>query len=480
MTDISSIEEVFCVLAKFEKATNAKINVDKTDGLWVGSWKSRQDKPMGIKWVNTMVNNLGVFLGNSRQDAEVRGFEEVKEKIKNKLNYWNGKGITIKGKIRVINTFIFHKLWYICEAQDIPTNIKNEIKQLIASFIWGSSYHQRSIQGLEADYNEGGLRLGNIDKKINALRVKWLSYLTNLDTSYIEFFLANELISENISKIGMDLLKGYTEKYTNSIRNKFYKKAILAWRKLKITFSPSSHVLIKNLWIYENILLQDDDGRVYKPPANSSFIRRRRDMPYYFENLPFPIINRYHVDADFIRNINTSFSNIQWSDEDFYYLEKDGDKINIMNLTFKDFYWLQMESDLPSQPFKGRWLTIFPNIIFDWNVIWGNVHNIMLSYKTQSSLWMMTNLNFISAYTLNRMYNIPNVCCQCDTAEEGFAHCFLFCSVSSLVYIHFTILLRQLVDLELDIEEKHLDCQSKDHIQMVKCYVTISYLVLNV
>jgi len=149
-------------------------------------------------------------------------------------------------------------------------------------FIWGDSFHQRSTQGLEADYNEGGLRLVNIDKKTNAFRIKWLTYLISLDTSYIEYYLSNELISDNCSKMGFDLLKGYTTKYTKTIKNTFYKNAILAWQKLKIRFAPMNTLSIKNLWIYENILLQKDDGRVYKPPANYGFTRRRRDIPYLF------------------------------------------------------------------------------------------------------------------------------------------------------------------------------------------------------
>ena len=57
--------------------------------------------------------NLGVFFGNNCTDCKARNFEEIKEKIKNKLTYWGGKGISLKGKMRVINTFILPKLWHV-------------------------------------------------------------------------------------------------------------------------------------------------------------------------------------------------------------------------------------------------------------------------------------------------------------------------------------------------------------------------------
>ena len=122
-------------------------------------------------------------------------------------------------------------------------------------------------------------------------------------------------------------------------------------------------------------------------------------MPYLFEHLPFPILNRNPTEAAFLRSLNTSFSNIQWSNEDLFYIEVDGTVKNIQTLMFKNMYWLQFNDDTPPQPFKGRWEAILPNRELDWNMIWGNVHSSMLSYKTQSSLWMMTNLNFISSYS---------------------------------------------------------------------------------
>ena len=33
------------VIQKYEKATGVKINVEKTEGLWLGSWQKRTDRP---------------------------------------------------------------------------------------------------------------------------------------------------------------------------------------------------------------------------------------------------------------------------------------------------------------------------------------------------------------------------------------------------------------------------------------------------
>ena len=136
VTDQNSIEEPFETLNKFGKATNSKVNVDKTKAIWVGNWKQNEDIPNNLKWTNVMVKNLGIYIGNNRKEIDKSSFLEAKDKIKDKLTFWTGKGISLKGKVRVINTFILPKLWYICEIHNIPEQIKNEIKQMITHFIW--------------------------------------------------------------------------------------------------------------------------------------------------------------------------------------------------------------------------------------------------------------------------------------------------------------------------------------------------------
>ena len=93
----------------------------------------------------------------------------------------------------------------------------------------------------------------------------------------------------------------------------------MAWLKLKINFSPKNQQSIGNLWIYNNILLKDDDGRIYKPPD----LRKRNRMPKTFNDLPFPIINRYREDATLLRSINSAYNRIQWSMDDTFVIERE-------------------------------------------------------------------------------------------------------------------------------------------------------------
>ena len=84
-TDLS-IEHLFNLIEKYERSTNAKINIEKTEALWVGKWATRIDKPNNLKWVANYVKFVGVHIGNNREVTCKVSFSEIMDSIKNKLS----------------------------------------------------------------------------------------------------------------------------------------------------------------------------------------------------------------------------------------------------------------------------------------------------------------------------------------------------------------------------------------------------------
>ena len=143
LTTENSIPALFDLLKIYEEATNAKINKGKTEALWLGKWREKQNRPLNLNWINSEVKFLGIYIGNDREMASLRTFNEILEKIKQKISYWNTKSISIKGKIKILNTFVLSKLWYALECHDIPNEIHVDLKNLISTFIW-KGYHQQN------------------------------------------------------------------------------------------------------------------------------------------------------------------------------------------------------------------------------------------------------------------------------------------------------------------------------------------------
>ena len=104
-------------------------------------------------------------------------------------------------------------------------------------------------------------------------------------------------------------------------------------------------------------------------------------------------------------------------------------------------------------PWNSKWKNHFANLEINWHLVWKNVHNNMLQYKVQSSLLEFMNLNFISSFNLNRMYNTSNLCLQCKMPEENIFHIQIYCPVSIRIYDKFLPLLNAIYEIELTEKE---------------------------
>ena len=54
---------LFKVISIFESGSGAKLNHSKTEALWLGAWRDRQDEPLGLTWVKK-TKILGNTLGH--------------------------------------------------------------------------------------------------------------------------------------------------------------------------------------------------------------------------------------------------------------------------------------------------------------------------------------------------------------------------------------------------------------------------------
>ena len=93
-----------------------KVNYEKTEALWIGSYKDRAfsipySKPVTL--AEGKVYALGVQFSTSEINENNINFCEKIEKIKMRkfLSSWSAKKLTLLGKIAVLNPSLYHKLF---------------------------------------------------------------------------------------------------------------------------------------------------------------------------------------------------------------------------------------------------------------------------------------------------------------------------------------------------------------------------------
>ena len=55
-----SLLALFSLFERYERASGAKLNVNKSRGLLLGSWKDRQDMPVALNWSSELITVLGI------------------------------------------------------------------------------------------------------------------------------------------------------------------------------------------------------------------------------------------------------------------------------------------------------------------------------------------------------------------------------------------------------------------------------------
>ena len=447
VSTIKSIEELFKTFDKFERATNAKINKDKTKALWIGKWKNRVDKPMGLKWTNISAKFLGIHVGNkigasgSKLLAELNFAEQI-EKIKNKMKYWKGKGISLIGRVKVANIFLLSRFWYRTKCLNITNHQLQLLEKMVRNFIWNDKIGGRVRQGvLQLEFNKGGLQLVDIVCKIKTQRVQRIMFLLSLDRDNIERFLADSLIG-CCQKFGQNGLSYGLFSNVNRIKlvkHDFYREALEIVNKLEITMIPGSLRSIENEPLFYNKLFLDNNNAIFK------LARFKKQMPIIVKDLQKQTISKEITVINKVREIKECLRTLATSgktDNDFI-IESEGQKYNINNLKFKEIYKIILNKKGKNREWEGKWADTLQTIDLNWDRIWTNINNNIHNNYVKSAIWEMIHLNFWSGFKANER------CKLCNEVEESTTHIINKCKI--LKYIIGVFCINEKFDNEIKI-----------------------------
>ena len=73
--DLASLKCVLQIISHFHIFAGLKLNKTKTEAMWLGQWKQRNDTPLGLKWVKH-VHSLGIFFSYDTDYVIQKNFEQ--------------------------------------------------------------------------------------------------------------------------------------------------------------------------------------------------------------------------------------------------------------------------------------------------------------------------------------------------------------------------------------------------------------------
>ena len=134
LKDIKSLEATLQLFVRFESCAGLSVNREKTEVVWLGK-HTKKAKVLGIKVVDKPIKGLGIWMSKSAQEGTRINFEERLQKVKQLLNMWKQRNLTLKGKITILRTKVLPLLLYVTSVLFTPEDVLEEIDQMLYDFV---------------------------------------------------------------------------------------------------------------------------------------------------------------------------------------------------------------------------------------------------------------------------------------------------------------------------------------------------------
>ena len=249
-----SVDNAMDALNKFKLCSGMKVNVNKTEAMWIGSARNRNDSHgihVDIVW-SKVVKILGIHFTYDDNEMIKLNYENKLNALKCLLGMWKQRNLSTLGKITVVKTFAISKFIYTSAVLSMPNDIINKINDIIYKFIWNGPDRLKR-KSVRNKYDNGGLKMIDLKSRVRTQNVIWLKRLIMPNESAWKDILHYYL--EPFGGI-MCLNNNFDVKKVYGLIPPFYQEALKIWAELSST-NPSTvdEILSQTVWNNRFILV---------------------------------------------------------------------------------------------------------------------------------------------------------------------------------------------------------------------------------
>ena len=164
--DEASLRKLLILLDKFHRASGLKVNKDKSIAKYIGSLEGKQNNQINVRLEQGSISTLGIELCNTEKEMIDKNVRPKVKAMKSLLNVSSQRGLSLKGKITVINSLVIPKILYVASVILIPAQVIYNIEKMLANFIWSGRRPKIKNSTLIAAIEDGGLKLVDLHSKI--------------------------------------------------------------------------------------------------------------------------------------------------------------------------------------------------------------------------------------------------------------------------------------------------------------------------
>ena len=171
-----SLKETVDTLDKFRIFAGLKLNLTKSEVMWLGKDRNSNNTPCGITCVKG-TKALGIFFSYEIKEMVEKNFTQKIKELKSLLAIWGQRDLSIIGRILVFKSLAMSKVIYQCNNLEIPEDIIKQLNTLAFDFVWQNKPNKVKRDTIISDYEQGGLRMLDVECFIDAQKVMWVKRL---------------------------------------------------------------------------------------------------------------------------------------------------------------------------------------------------------------------------------------------------------------------------------------------------------------
>jgi len=166
---VSSYNKLIEAINRFSSIAGLKMNRDKTEVLYLGHANFTNEE-LQVKEIKKAIKILGIFFTYDYSLLKKLNVHSMILKIKDLLNVWKMRGLTLFGKIQIIKTFIIPKILFCFYVISADKNTIKEINKILYEFVWNGKDRIKR-RAFISDFESGGLKMPDIESFILSQRI---------------------------------------------------------------------------------------------------------------------------------------------------------------------------------------------------------------------------------------------------------------------------------------------------------------------
>ncbi|KAL9978081.1 hypothetical protein ACROYT_G015562 [Oculina patagonica] len=259
----SSADHLFNLLSEFGECSGLKMNISKTEGMWLGSLKQNKGKrsPFDILWPEKYVIALGVAFAYDPAVSCRINFEEKIVSLKKTLNRWSARNLTLIGRICIVKILAISKLVYNTSVLSVSSNICKQVNDICFRFVWKMKPDKIKRHTLIGPLEKGGLNMVDFVMMDKSLKAAWAKRLCEAGDS--KWCAAFSLATTHLG--GTFLFECNFDIHDLNLPSElpsFYKEILSAWQEIHST-DPSSADEYRNEIIWNNRFIRIDGKPIF-------------------------------------------------------------------------------------------------------------------------------------------------------------------------------------------------------------------------